>query len=86
MPNPFSKGASIFVKIRTNIEFFQSGATVAHSTEGVGMTVDSSSTKDGLRVRMVFPGSPAQKAGIGPGDPPLITVEQRQRRAHKKPD
>jgi carboxyl-terminal processing protease len=36
--------------------------------EGVGMTVDSSSTKDGLRVRMVFPGSPAQKAGIAPGD------------------
>jgi len=39
MPNPFSKGASIFVKIRTDIEFFQSRATVARSTEGVGMTV-----------------------------------------------
>jgi len=39
MPNPFSTGASIFVKIRTAIEFFQCRATVAHSTEGVGMTV-----------------------------------------------
>jgi hypothetical protein len=39
MPNPFSKGASIFVKIRTDIEFFQSRATVAHSADGVGMTV-----------------------------------------------
>lgn len=39
MPNPFSRGASIFVKIRTDIEFFQSRATVAHSAEGLGMTV-----------------------------------------------
>jgi PilZ domain len=39
MPKPFSKGALIFVKIRTGIEFFQSRATVAHSTEGLGMTV-----------------------------------------------
>jgi hypothetical protein len=39
MPNPFSKGASIYVKIRTEIEFFQSRATVAHSAEGLGMTV-----------------------------------------------
>jgi len=39
MPNPFSKGASIFVKIRTDIEFFQSRATVAHSVEDLGMTV-----------------------------------------------
>jgi hypothetical protein len=39
MPNPFPKGESIFVKIRTEIEFFQSRATVAHSAEGLGMTV-----------------------------------------------
>jgi len=39
MPNPFSKGASIFVKIRTNIEFFQSRATVSNSADGLGMTV-----------------------------------------------
>jgi len=39
MPNPFSKGASIFVKIRTDIEFFQSRATVAYSANGLGMTV-----------------------------------------------
>jgi hypothetical protein len=39
MPNPFSRGASIFVKIRTDIEFFQCRATVAHSAEGLGMTV-----------------------------------------------
>lgn len=36
--------------------------------EGVGMTVDSADTKKGLRVRMVFPGSPAKGAGLGPGD------------------
>ena len=39
MPNPFPKGESIFVKIRTEIEFFQSRATVSHSAEGLGMTV-----------------------------------------------
>jgi carboxyl-terminal processing protease len=36
--------------------------------EGVGMTIDSSDTKKGLLVRMVFAGSPAKQAGIGPGD------------------
>jgi carboxyl-terminal processing protease len=40
--------------------------------EGVGMTIDSSSTKKGLRVTMVFDGSPAKQAGIAPGD--LITA------------
>ncbi len=37
MPDPFSKGESILVKIRTKTEFFQSHATVAHSTHGIGM-------------------------------------------------
>jgi carboxyl-terminal processing protease len=36
--------------------------------EGVGMTIDSSDTKKGLVVRMVFDGSPAKQAGISPGD------------------
>jgi carboxyl-terminal processing protease len=36
--------------------------------EGVGMTIDSSNTKNGLLVRMVFDGSPAKEAGIAPGD------------------
>src|SRR5439155_14066719 len=36
--------------------------------EGVGMTIDSSNTKRGLLVRMVFDNSPAKQAGIGPGD------------------
>jgi carboxyl-terminal processing protease len=36
--------------------------------EGVGMTIDSSNTKKGLLVRMVFDGSPAKQAGITPGD------------------
>jgi carboxyl-terminal processing protease len=36
--------------------------------EGVGMTIDSSDTKKGLVVRMVFDGSPAKDAGIGPSD------------------
>jgi PilZ domain len=39
MPNPFSKGAGILVKIRTNGEYFQCHATVAHSTLGIGMGV-----------------------------------------------
>src|SRR3954463_7483500 len=36
--------------------------------EGVGMTIDSSDTKKGLLVRMVFDKSPAKEAGISPGD------------------
>ena len=40
MPEPFSKGASIIVKIRTNREYFQCTARVAHSTSGVGMGVE----------------------------------------------
>ncbi len=39
--------------------------------EGVGMTVDSRDTKNGLRVARVFPDSPAKEAGVRPGD--LIT-------------
>jgi carboxyl-terminal processing protease len=36
--------------------------------EGVGMTIDSRDTKQGLRVTKVFAGSPAKEAGIGPSD------------------
>src|SRR3954466_8723471 len=36
--------------------------------EGVGMTIDSRDTKEGLLVTKVFPGSPAKDAGIGPSD------------------
>ena len=36
--------------------------------EGVGMTIDSSNTKQGLLVKSVFDGSPAKQAGIAPGD------------------
>ena len=36
--------------------------------EGVGMTVDSRDTKEGLTVARVFPDSPAKEAGIRPGD------------------
>jgi hypothetical protein len=39
MPNPFSKGALILIKIRTRTEFFESHAFVAHSTHGLGMGV-----------------------------------------------
>jgi len=42
MPNPFSKGASIRIKISTQStqrEFFQADATVTHSTYGLGMGV-----------------------------------------------
>jgi hypothetical protein len=40
MPDPFSKGASVLVKISTNTEFIQSWARVAHSTFGIGMGVE----------------------------------------------
>jgi carboxyl-terminal processing protease len=36
--------------------------------EGVGMSVDSQDTKNGLHVARVFDGSPAKEAGIKPGD------------------
>jgi PAS domain S-box-containing protein len=39
MPDPFSKGAVVRIKIRTEIEFFQANATVAHATHGLGMGV-----------------------------------------------
>jgi hypothetical protein len=39
MPDPFSKGASVRIKIRTEIEFFQADAIVAHATHGLGMGV-----------------------------------------------
>jgi len=39
MPEPLSKGASVRIKIRTDIEFFLADATVAHSTHGLGMGV-----------------------------------------------
>jgi hypothetical protein len=40
MLEPFGKGASLLVKIRTNREFFQCSAKVAHSTPGIGMGVE----------------------------------------------
>ena len=39
MPEPFPQGASVQVKIRTQTEFFECKATVAHSTQGTGMGV-----------------------------------------------
>ncbi len=39
LPDPFSKGAPIRIKIRTRTEFFQADAAVMHSTNGVGMGV-----------------------------------------------
>jgi len=39
LPDPFSKGASIRIKMRTPRKFFQAEATVAHSTNGLGMGV-----------------------------------------------
>ena len=39
MTDPFSKHASVVVKIHTKAEYFQCDATVAHSTHGIGMGV-----------------------------------------------
>jgi hypothetical protein len=40
MRNPFSKGAPVVVKIRTETEYFECNATVAHSSPGIGMGVE----------------------------------------------
>jgi hypothetical protein len=40
MPDSFPKGASVLVKIRTEREFFQCYATVAHSSSGIGMGLE----------------------------------------------
>jgi hypothetical protein len=39
MPVPFSKGASVRIKIRTDVEIFLADATVVHSTHDLGMGV-----------------------------------------------
>src|SRR5256885_8168165 len=39
MPDPFSKGTSLLIKIRTSTDFFECDATVTHSTYGLGMGV-----------------------------------------------
>lgn len=40
MLDPFAKGASIQIKIRTKNAFFRASATVAHSTDKAGMGVE----------------------------------------------
>jgi hypothetical protein len=37
MPDPFSRGVAIRIKIRTKTGFFQADAIVAHSTFGAGI-------------------------------------------------
>ena len=49
MPDPFSKGAAILVKIRTQTDFFQCHATVAHSTDGLGMGIEFSNMNPAFR-------------------------------------
>ena len=49
MPDPFSNGAVIIVKIRTQTEFFQCKATVAHSTDGLGMGIEFSNMNPAFR-------------------------------------
>jgi hypothetical protein len=40
MPDPFSKGVLITIKIRTRNQFFECKAVVVHSTFGIGMGVE----------------------------------------------
>lgn len=40
MADPFDKGATVLVKIRTKSEFFQSDARVANSSQGQGMGIE----------------------------------------------
>ena len=60
-----------FSEYYTPKEAEQVAQSLSGEFEGVGMTVDSRDTKQGLRVARVFPKSPAKEAGIKPGD--LIT-------------
>ena len=50
MPNPFDKGATVVVKIRTKTEFFQSDARVAYSNQGQGMGVEFINTAAPFRI------------------------------------
>ena len=49
LPDPFSKGTVVLVKIRTQTEFFQCNATVAHSTGGLGMGIEFSNMNPAFR-------------------------------------
>jgi hypothetical protein len=49
MPDPFSKGAVILVKIRTQTEFFQCDAAVVHSVDGIGMGIEFSNMNPAFR-------------------------------------
>src|SRR5918997_4082117 len=60
-----------FSEYYTPKEAEQVSQALSGEFEGVGMSVNSENTKDGLRVARVFPDSPAREAGIKPGD--LIT-------------
>jgi hypothetical protein len=70
MPDPFSKGATILVKIRTQTDFFQCNATVAHSTDGLGMGIEFSNMNPAFRtvlqewlLRLYQPESPKTTIG-----------------------
>ena len=60
-----------FSEYYTPKEAEQVSQALSGEFEGVGMSVNSENTKDGLRVARVFPDSPAREAGIKQGD--LIT-------------
>lgn len=49
MPNPFSKGAVVLVKIHSKTEFFQCNATVVHATGGLGMGIEFSNMNQPFR-------------------------------------
>jgi carboxyl-terminal processing protease len=57
-----------FSEYYTPKEAEQVSQALSGQFEGVGMSVNSRDTKDGLRVARVFPESPAREAGIKPGD------------------
>jgi hypothetical protein len=50
MPDPFTKGSSVLVKIRTERKFFQCHATVAYSGCGLGMLLEFNSLSPPFRV------------------------------------
>ena len=50
LASPFPRGALLLIRIRTKTAFFQSYATVAHSTPGLGIGITFKNTAPPFRI------------------------------------